>query len=154
MSIDFSTLKGLTIPEGVVTKITDSVDRVLWSVAKMAKVTVTSYWYGMDGNTARITVNSSSPFAPDTSNPDYKVTTWTAQPSDQPNCTFEIPAGSTIECYVTRDKGNAESCIKVNGTDVLTGEGTYIYTVTGDVTIDVSEDYVQGDFGVITITEQ
>lgn len=34
MSIDFSTLKGLTIPEGVVTQITDSNGTVIWKVKK------------------------------------------------------------------------------------------------------------------------
>lgn len=33
MSIDFSTLQGLTIPEGAVTQITDSAGRVIWAVA-------------------------------------------------------------------------------------------------------------------------
>ena len=33
MSIDFATLQGLTIPEGVVTKIEDASGRVLWSAA-------------------------------------------------------------------------------------------------------------------------
>ena len=32
MSIDFSTLQGLTIPEGVVTQITDASGRVIWAV--------------------------------------------------------------------------------------------------------------------------
>ena len=32
MSIDFSTLQGLTIPEGVVTQITDAAGRVIWAV--------------------------------------------------------------------------------------------------------------------------
>lgn len=33
MSIDFSTLQGLTIPEGVVTQITDANGNVLWSAS-------------------------------------------------------------------------------------------------------------------------
>ena len=37
-SIDFSTLQGLTIPEGVVTQIADASGRVLWSAVKKAKV--------------------------------------------------------------------------------------------------------------------
>lgn len=36
MSIDFATLQGLTIPEGVVTQITDASGRVLWSAEKVA----------------------------------------------------------------------------------------------------------------------
>ena len=33
MSIDFSTLQGLTIPEGVVTEIKDAGGRVIWAVS-------------------------------------------------------------------------------------------------------------------------
>lgn len=151
----FSTLRGLTIPEGKVAKITDGSGRVLWSAVKMANLTITSFWDGMDGDTARIIINSPSPFAPNPNEPNNKVTTWTAYVYDlldQQNRTIKIPVGSTIECYITRDKGNAESYIKLNNVNVATGEGTYVYTVTGDATIDVSEEYIQGDFGVISIT--
>jgi hypothetical protein len=72
---------------------------------------------------------------------------------DMPNCTIEVPIGSTIECTVSRNKGNADSSISLNGTKVLT-EGTYIYTVTGNVAVDVSDRYSMGEYGVITITEQ
>lgn len=153
MSINFVTLKGLEIPEGIVTQITDASGIVLWNAVKKVKVTITSTFNGMDGDTARITVNSSSPFAPDPTNPNNKVTSWTVQVSDMPDCTIEIPVGSTIECYVTRNKGNADSFIKLNGSKVVTGEGTYIYTVTKDVTVDVSDKYIQGEYGTITITE-
>ena len=48
MSINFSTLKKLTIPEGVVKQITDASGRVLWSASKpivltVEKVTATTY---------------------------------------------------------------------------------------------------------------
>ena len=50
MNIDFSTLQGLTIPEGVVTKITDASGRVLWAlqtnepiVLEVAKITSDTY---------------------------------------------------------------------------------------------------------------
>ena len=39
--IDFSTLKGLTIPEGVVKQITDSAGRVLWSASQPVTITLT-----------------------------------------------------------------------------------------------------------------
>ena len=39
--IDFSTLQGLTIPEGVVTQIADESGRVLWSAVKPLTVTIT-----------------------------------------------------------------------------------------------------------------
>lgn len=50
MSIDFATLQGLTIPEGVVTQITDASGNVLWALAndkpivlEVAKITATTY---------------------------------------------------------------------------------------------------------------
>jgi len=50
ISIDFSTLQGLTIPEGVVTQIADASGRVLWSAVKKLTVTIDdwsndSYWF-------------------------------------------------------------------------------------------------------------
>lgn len=155
MSIDYSKVTGLSDHIGNIVKITDLAGNVLWSAVKMANLTITSFWDGMDGDTARITINSPSPFAPDPSNPSNKVTSWTAYVYDlfdQQNRTIKIPVGSTIECYITRDKANAGSYIKLNDVNVATGEGTYVYTVTGDATIDVSEEYIQGDFGVISIT--
>ena len=152
--IDFAKVTKLEIPEGIVTKIVNASGLVLWNAVKMANLTITSFWDGMDGDTARITITSPSPFAPNPNEPNNKVTSWTAYVYDlfdQQNRTIKIPVGSTIECYITRDKGNADSYIKLNDVNVATGEGTYIYTVTGDATIDVSEDYIQGDFGVISI---
>jgi hypothetical protein len=153
MSIDFAKVTGLEIPEGIVTQITDASGRVLWSAIKNVKVTITSQWDGFDGDSASITVKSSKPFVPDPTNPSNKVTSWTVFVYDQPNCTIEVPMGATIECTVSRDKGNADSHITLNGSKMVTGEGTYIYTVTGDVTIAIKELYVQGDYGVITIVE-
>lgn len=151
MSIDFSTIQGITIPEGVVTQIADSSGRVLWSA--MPLLTVTSTFEGMWGGSAEITVTSETPFAPGPSNPDDKVTSWTVTSDELPNCSFRIVRGSTVECFVTRDKSNLESFIKLNDETVVSGEGTYTYTVTGDVTIDVSVYYKSGDYGQITITE-
>ena len=151
MSIDFATVKGLEIPEGKVVQITDADGVVLWDAN--VKVTITSSFFGMDGDTASITVNSSVPFSPDPTNPSYKTKTWTVSVADEPNCTIKIPVGSTIECTVSREKGNADSYISLNGTRVVTGVGTYLYTVTGEVTITIADKYSQGDYGMITITE-
>lgn len=151
--MDFSTLQGVTIPEGVVTKITNASGAVLWSAKRSATVTITSTCVGINGDTARITITSPEPFTPDASNPSYTTTTWTAEVWEEPNCTIEIPIGSTIECTVSRTKGNADSYISLNGTNVLV-EGTYIYTVTGNVAIDVSDRYSMGEYGVITIAEE
>lgn len=153
MSIEFATIKGWEIPEGKVVQVADAIGRIMWIAVQKVKVTITSQWLGMDGDTASITVNSSMPFAPDPSNPSYKVTSWTVSVADEPNCTIEIPVGSTIECAVSRDKGNADSYIKLNGSKVVKGDGTYIYTVTRDVAITIEDKYSQGDYGMITIVE-
>lgn len=138
--IDFSTLQGVTIPEGVVTQITDTSGAVLWSAKRNAIVTVTSECNGIMGDTAHIKIVS-------------ETVTFEAYAYDMPNCTIEVPVGSTIECTVRRNKGNADSSISLNGAKVLT-EGTYIYTVTGNVAVDVSDRYSMGEYGVITITEE
>ena len=151
--MNFATVKGLTIPEGKVKQITDASGRVLWKLAQMVIVKITSEWLGMDGDTARITITSPEPFAPDPANPSSKTTSWTVQVSDEPDCTIQLPVGSTIECTVSRDKGNADSYISLNGTKVVTGAGTYLYPVTRDVTVNVANKYSQGDYGMITITE-
>lgn len=148
----FATLEGLIIPEGRVTKITDATDMVMWE-AKV-KITITSNFLGMDGDTASITVNSPTLFSPDPTNTSCKTKTWTVSVADEPNCTIRIPVGSTIECTVNRDKGNADSYISLNGTRIVTEVGTYLYTVTGDAMITIADKYSQGDYGMITIIEQ
>lgn len=152
MSIDFSKVTGISDSHGAITEIKDSLGRVLWSA--MPLLTVTSTFEGMWGGSAEITVTSETPFAPDPSNPDNKVTSWSVTSDELPNCSFRIVRGSTVECFVTRDKSNMESFIKLNDETVVSGEGTYLYTVTGDVTIDVSVYYKSGDYGQITITEK
>lgn len=138
--MDFSTVKGVTIPEGNVTQIADANGVVLWSAKKNAIVTITSECNGIMGDTAHIKIVS-------------ETVNFEAYAYDMPDCTLEVPIGSTIECTVVRDKGNADSSISLNGTKVLT-EGTYIYTVKGNVAIHVSDRYSMGEYGVITITEE
>ena len=138
--MDFSTLQGVTIPEGVVTQIADANGVVLWSAKRNAIITITSECNGIMGDTAHIKIVS-------------ETENFEAYAYDMPNCTIEVPIGSTIECTVSRNKGNADSSISLNGTKVLT-EGTYIYTVTGNVAVDVSDRYTMGEYGVITITEE
>lgn len=138
--MDFSTLRGVTIPEGVVAQIADENGAVLWSSKRNATVTITSTCNGIMGDTAHIKIVSETEI-------------FEAYAYDMPNCIIEVPVGSTIECTVSRNKGNADSSISLNGTKVLT-EGTYIYTITGNVTVDVSDRYTMGEYGVITITEE
>lgn len=139
--MNFATLKGLTIPEGVVTQITDSDGTVLWSAKRSAVVTITGKCEGINGDTARITVY------------DGQSVVFTAEAWEEPNCTIELPIGSTIECYVTDTKLSNRCYVSVNGVNVLTKPGTYIYTVTKDVAVYVADRYAMGEYGMITITE-
>lgn len=151
--IDFSTLQGLTIPEGVVSQITDASGAVLWSAEKMVTITITSQCQGIVGETASITVKSEKPFSPDPSNPSYTTTTWSAFAWEEPNCTIELPTGSTIECTVDDTKASERCFVCVNGVNVLIEPGTYIYTVTRNATVHVTDKYAMGEYGMITITE-
>ncbi len=152
--IDFSTLKGITIPEGVVKQITDASGAVLWSSKKLARVTITSTCVGIDGDTSKITITSTEPFVPDSSNPNRTLSVWTIEAWEEQNCTIEIPIGSTIECFVDDTKQSNRCYIIVNGEEVVSDPGTYLYTVTGNVAVDVSDRYSMGEYGVITITEE
>lgn len=136
--MDFSKVKSLTIPEGVVTQIADASGRVLWSAKGTAKVTITSVCNGINGDTAKITIVSEG----------LTYECW-----EEPNTTIEIPTGSTIECYVTDTKQSNRCYVALNGVNVVTSPGTYTYTVTRDVTIHMEDKYTQGEYGMITITE-
>ena len=151
--IDFSTLKSLTIPEGVVTQIADASGTVLWSAVNKVKVTITSLWNGIDGDMASITVTSPEAFAPDPANPGSTTKTWTVFVYDEPDCTIEIPAGSTITCTVDDSKASNRCYVSVNGVEVLSDPGTYVYTVTRDASIHLEDEYSQGEYGKITITD-
>ena len=131
--IDFSTLQGLTIPEGVVTQIADASGRVLWKQAPSeATVTITGNGY----SSATATINGVT----------YNTAT-----------TLVVPIGTVITCFANYEYRNY---IWVNGEDA---EGTvddygysleedlyYDYTVTGNVLIHLSMS--MGD-GYVKITE-
>jgi hypothetical protein len=152
--IDFATLKGVTIPEGVVKQISDANGNVLWSAEKMAKITITSLCQGINGDTSSIIVTSTKPFAPVPTNPSYTTTSWTAVCWEEPNCIVELPVGSTIACTVRDTKTAERRCyVELNGTKVLSEAGTYVYTVTRDAAVHVTDKYAMGEYGMITITE-
>jgi hypothetical protein len=127
---------------------------VLWSAATKVKVTITSNCVGIDGDTAMITVTSPEPFAPDSTKPNDTVTTWTVYAYDMPDCTIEIPVGSTILCSVDDSKASNRCYVNVNGVEVLSDPGTYVYTVTKNVSVYVADEYSMGEYGTIVITEQ
>lgn len=106
--MNFATLKGLTIPEGNVTQITDAIGRVIWSAVE--KVTIT------------LTGTSSSCYA------EYKGTKY-YYPS-----TFEAAVGDQITMYAGICPSAAT--IYLNGTTVASAlaEVTYSYTVASNAT--------------------
>ena len=160
--IDFSTLQGVTIPEGVVTQIADASGNVLWSARRNVLVKITSGpCQGINGDSARLTITSPTPFAPDPSNPSVTTTTWTVEVWEEPSCTIEIPVGSTIDCYTKDSKQNNRCYVVVNNTAnevlaVVSGvnPATYLYTVKCNATIMIRDSYSQGEYGYIVITEE
>ena len=137
-----------------VKQIADVNGRILWAAIPKVKVTIASHQNGANNNSASIAVYSILPFAPDPSKPNDKKQTWAATIADAPNCTIEIPVGSTIKCTITGDNGVGRSYIRLNGASVVTGEGSYNYTVSKNVSITMEEIYVDGDYGRITIVEE
>lgn len=106
--IDFSTLKGLTIPEGNVKQISDASGRVLWSAKPSeATVTITGDW-----SDTTITING--------------VTYY--------DTTVVVPIGTVITCYANNDENRTPYGIYLNGVHVALT--TYAYTITCNVHIE------------------
>ena len=112
--INFSTLQGLTIPEGVVTQIADASGRVLWSAVEKVVITLTG------------TIASGGNYV------EYNGIKYTS------TCTFEAVVGDTITVYCGTVPSSAT--IYLNGAQVSTGlaSTTYVYTVVGNATINGS----------------
>lgn len=142
--IDFSTLRALTIPEGKVKRIDDASSRVLWSAERNVNVTITSKCEGINGDTASITVR-----VPATITPQF-----VAVVREEPDCIIELSVGSTIECTVNDTKSSNRCYVSVNGVNVLTEPGTYVYTVTKNVSVHMQDKYATGEYGMITIVEE
>jgi hypothetical protein len=108
--MNFANLTGLTIPEGVVTQITDASGRVLWKQApKEATVTITGS--GGNANMVWVTINGV----------DYRAAS-----------SVNVPIGTVITC-------NPFGSVILNEQTVANGKPiTYNYTVTKNVTINLS----------------
>lgn len=115
MSIDFSTLQGLTIPEGNVTQIADASGNVLWSAVEKATITIA----GNGGAYAHAVIDGVT----------YNTAT-----------TVEVPIGTVISCVTDCYTGyTLTSTISVNYQAVASGVAvTYDYTVVSDATITLS----------------
>lgn len=124
--INFSTLKGLTIPEGVVTQIADASGRVLWSKSRTATITISN-----TGNRGSCNISHNGTIY-------YTPTTFTAN------------IGDTISCGAENSEKNR---VYVNNVLVASGDSyvDYDYTVVSDAT--VRFNYDNPDKTYIYITE-
>ena len=131
--IDFSTLKGLTIPEGNVKQIADAQGNVLWSAAKPVTITLKRK-SGMYNNPEKphgwIVVNGQTYYAEET-------------PTEIP-----VKTGTTITCCKTAG-------VQVNGQYVSQGADDYEYTVSSNAIIEIVSTHVSDTqyLGLIVITE-
>lgn len=122
--IDFSTLKGLSIPEGVVKQITDANGRVLWSASKPVNIHVTrNPAFSTDSTYANIAINGQVYDG----SVDADVT---------------VDAGSVIRCYVqTNTAGRGGITVYgegVTGSLAANSSATYDFIANADATITVS----------------
>lgn len=134
--MNFATMKGLTIPEGVVTKITDASGRVLWSAVPMVTIVITK------------------PSITEKSNADYAKVTVNGQVYDgSTTVSLLVPVGTSIQCdVVTAISGSMQlGGISLNG-DKL-GLSNYNYTVTSNCTIEVWMISMMHKYGNVRITE-
>lgn len=122
--IDFSTLKGLTIPEGVITQIADARGKVLWSAVDNLTVTMTQ------ANPSDVTASIS----------------WDGGSASTPG-TYQVPEGTKVSAYIRHWKKitDVHAQILLNGVLVATGENVgsysdtdtaaeYSFTLTKDIT--------------------
>lgn len=148
--INFSTLKGLTIPEGNVTQIMDAARNVLWELDDgMAKITITG-----DGRVP--TAQSMAAWVHNIPGETFSVTS---------AAEFTVPVGTTITLGVS---GSSQygylGTVYLNGelwkTSSITGSGGFDYTVQGDVTINLEAFEMEGltvayrYYGKISVTEE
>lgn len=133
MSINFATLQGLTIPEGVVTQIADAAGRVLWIAAK--PVTIALNLLGsapamFTAGAAKMSINGIDVAAP-----------FVAQ------STYTLNVGDSITFTTT----GAPIMASINGEVVKSDNSNlYTYSVKSDATIAAAAQSAL----ILTITEQ
>jgi hypothetical protein len=151
--IDFSTLKGLTIPEGNVKQIADAQGNVLWSAVKpMCTVTINSSVLGPQPqifNKAYVIIDGQT----------YKANTLTQNGQSPANvASLVVPSGTVIHCY-SEGGGTIPGTISVNGGNVGINNGLiteYDYAVNGNVEVLLGSQSPNGMMFMtgIVITEQ
>ena len=117
MSMDFSGVKAITIPEGAVKKITNQAGQVLWEKPSVsADVTVTITGYG---------------------DPDYCYVKLGGVMYTGPK-TISVPSGTTLEAYST---GIYRGTITLDGTSVSSGKpATHTMAVDSALTVNLVFD--------------
>ena len=117
MSIDFSKVKALTIPEGNVTQITDASGRVLWKAAPAE---------------ATVTIQLSGAFITPQIHLWLEINGTTYQEIYTPT-EITVPIGTVIKCCF--QSAYTVNKIYLNDTVIAEGVASYDYTVMGDVSI-------------------
>ena len=117
MSMDFTGVKAITVPEGAVKKITNQTGQVLWKKPSVsADVTVTITGYG---------------------DPDYCYVKLGGVMYTGP-ATISVPSGTTLEAYST---GAYRGTITLDGTRVSSGKpATHTMAVDSALTVDLVFD--------------
>ena len=124
--IDFATLKGVTIPEGNVTQITDASGAVLWKAAP-------------SGANVKVTLENSGTFASMTSS-NYAYFTLDGVRHAVAE-ELVVPIGTVITFGLTKPTGGSVTAgIYLNGAQVAYNtndrySASYVYTVTGDIEV-------------------
>lgn len=144
--MNFATLKGLTIPEGVVTQIADASGRVIWSAVKpMVTVTLeadlpTGY------STAEFAISYSTkdePYGSISSAGTYELEMGT-------ELIFTIDTSRTGEIHLNHDFNTGESEeILASGS----GSVSYAYTLNGNIFIQTAVSPMGGVFYITEIPE-
>jgi len=133
--MDFETVEGLEIPEGVVTKVTDTNDVVLWEAVKKAKVTINSTC--TDEGHGSLYINAKFPATPGATPTNPATIEATSG-----NWSYRVPIGTVIECTARN--------IYVG---TISASYMYDYTVTKDVTIYMDPTSSGSVVGKIRIVE-
>ena len=131
--MDFSKVKSLTIPEGVVTQIADAAGNVLWSAAEPCTVTIVANGMSPNGN-ANVTLQGQTYSAKGISvSADGNNPTMIAE--------LTVPSGTVMHCsaLVSTAGTTAKGTIVLNGTFVAEGAtgvpATYDYVVNGNIRV-------------------
>ena len=137
--MNFATLKGLTIPEGAVTQITDASGRVLWSAAEPCTVTIAAFGISPNGN-ANVTLNGQTYSA-------KGISITPNQNNPTPIAEITVPSGTVMSCSACTSVGNNKGTIVLNGTNVAEAASAGVpatcdYVVNGNIKVELNDAHV------------